>query len=151
MGTRVMATLSELHDTGQTVADPDEDIRGRRVIDRDGFELGRVRDLLVDTEELKVRLMRVDHGGFLGFGVTSSFVPVDAIRHVDDEAVHLHQEGTVVAGAPRYDPDLVDTPDIAAMYSHYGYPMFWVPGFMPEPSDSTEPTAHESAGEDERT
>ena len=42
MATGISATLIKLGDSDQTVADPSEDIRGRKVYDRTGDELGKV-------------------------------------------------------------------------------------------------------------
>src|SRR5487761_424166 len=57
------ASLSKLSDTGQTVANADEDIRGRNVKAKDGQHLGKVDDLLIDDQARKVRFLRVEHGG----------------------------------------------------------------------------------------
>src|SRR5687768_3954769 len=77
MKTEKMTTLIRLRDSDHILADPTEDIRGLQVQDRDGQEIGKVEDLLVDSEEHKVRFLRVDHGGLLGIGTTPSFIPVD--------------------------------------------------------------------------
>ena len=82
MATKNTATLSRLGASGQTVADPAEDIRGRRVKDKDGDDIGQVADLLIDSQDRKVRFLRVEHGGILGFGATASFIPVDAISRI---------------------------------------------------------------------
>jgi sporulation protein YlmC with PRC-barrel domain len=125
------ATLVKLSDTGQTVADPAEDIRGRTVLDSDGKDVGNVHDLLIDEQEHKVRLLRVEHGGILGFGAIASFIPVDAISRITLDTVYLNQPGKHVAGAPGYDPDLKDQlGDLINMYGYYGYTPFWGPGYM---------------------
>ena len=46
---RVHPVLRKLSDAGETVADASEDIRGRKVLDRNGEELGRVDELLART------------------------------------------------------------------------------------------------------
>ncbi|WIM94270.1 PRC-barrel domain-containing protein [Actinoplanes oblitus] len=121
--------LIELGDSDPVVADPAEDIRGRPVRDRDGHELGRIDDLLIDPEERKVRFLRVAHGGIPGFGATASFVPVEAIRAIDDEVVHVAEPKQIVAEAPRYDPGLVDATEYYHdLYRHYGYSPFWNAG-----------------------
>ncbi|GAA4588120.1 sporulation protein YlmC with PRC-barrel domain [Actinoplanes octamycinicus] len=123
--------LIELSDSDQVVEDPAEDIRGRKVRDRDGHELGRVDDLLIDPEERKVRFLRVAHGGILGFGGTASFVPVEAIRAIDDEIVHVAEPKQIVAEAPAYDPELIDATEYYHdLYRHYGYPPFWSTGYI---------------------
>jgi serine/threonine-protein kinase len=48
-GTAAPGTMMRLSDSGQTVADPSQDIRGRNVADRDGNEIGKVDNLLIDT------------------------------------------------------------------------------------------------------
>jgi sporulation protein YlmC with PRC-barrel domain len=102
------ATLLKLSDTDWTVADPAEDIRGRKVLDKQGEEVGDVDDLFVDQPEKRVRFLQVASGGFLGLGETKFLIPVDAITKISRDAVHINQMRQSVAGAPRYDPDLVD-------------------------------------------
>jgi sporulation protein YlmC with PRC-barrel domain len=124
------AILVRLSDTDSVIADPDDDLRGRTVRDRNGSELGVVEDLLVDPDRGKVRFLRVEHGGILGFGATPSFIPVEAVDRVVDE-VHVDVSAGAVARAPRYDPDVVDLADARAVdyygsvYGYYGYPPFW--------------------------
>jgi sporulation protein YlmC with PRC-barrel domain len=114
--------LVKLSDSDQMVGDPAEDIRGRKVRDRDGNDLGRVDDLLIDLQEHKVRMLHVAHGGILGFGTTASYIPIEAIRAIDDEVVHVAQPKQTVAGAPVYDPELIDAADYYdELYRHYGY------------------------------
>jgi sporulation protein YlmC with PRC-barrel domain len=125
------AILRKLSDTGRTVADPADDIRGRTVKDIQGEEIGTVDDLLVDSDEEKVRFLRVEHGGILGFGATPSFVPVDAVTAVTDDEVRIDQSRERVAQAPPYDPELADETDYyGSLYGHYGYPPFWYPGYV---------------------
>ncbi len=96
MTTQDNVTLSKLSDTGQTVSNAADDIRGRKVKDKDGNDLGKVDDLLIDDQERKVRFLRVEHGGFLGVGETKSFIPVDAITKITDD-VHT----TLVTMSPK--------------------------------------------------
>ena len=117
-------TLSRLGDHDKTVSSSDEDIRGRMVKDRDGQDVGRVEGLLIDDVEQKVRFMEVASGGFLGFGKSTSFIPVDAITRMTDNDVSISHTREHVAGAPRYDPDLVaaDGGYFFNLYPYYGYP-----------------------------
>lgn len=123
------STMIRLKDSGQTVADPAEDIRGRTVRNTDGEELGTVESLLIDTGEEKIRFIRVEHGGILGFGATPSFIPVEAVTEVKEDEVVVDLSKERLAGAPRYDPDLIDQrPYYESLYGYYGYPSFWSPG-----------------------
>ncbi|MEV4536577.1 hypothetical protein AB0J82_22595 [Asanoa sp. NPDC049518] len=76
---------------------------------------------MIDADAREVRFLRVEHGGTLGFGATPSFVPVDAVARITDDEVHLAGAGNEIAGAPVYDPDLVDQrPYFESLYGYYG-------------------------------
>jgi sporulation protein YlmC with PRC-barrel domain len=125
-------TLMRLGDSDQMLADPAQDIRGHKVIDRDGTEIGKVDDLLVDNEHQKVRMLRVEHGGLLGIGATPLFLPVDTVEHVEDDKVMIGRSQVQVVGAPEYDPELVDRDErMAELYDYYGYAPYWAPGYIP--------------------
>ena len=117
------ATLTHLGDDNRTIASSDEDIRGRMVKDKDGLDVGKVEGLLVDESEGKVRFMEVGSGGFLGLGESKSFIPVDAITRMTPDEVYISHTREHVAGAPRYDPDLVkdDSHFFFNLYPYYGY------------------------------
>jgi sporulation protein YlmC with PRC-barrel domain len=118
--------LVKLSDVGQTIAEEDEDIRGRVVQDRQGANLGRVDDLLIDSARGKVRMLRIEHGGILGFGAKASFVPVESIVRIAGEAVHIDQTRERVAAAPTYDPDVIALPAAyGPLYGYYACPPFW--------------------------
>jgi len=130
MTTQDNATLSKLSDTGQTVKDAADDIRGRKVKDKDGKDIGTVHDLLIDDRERKVRFLLVEHGGFLGLGRTKSFIPVDAITRITADDVLINHTRDHVAAAPGYAPDLVaDRAYHGSIYSHYGYMPYWTAGY----------------------
>ncbi|GGL05934.1 PRC-barrel domain-containing protein [Mangrovihabitans endophyticus] len=126
-----ITTLVKMSDSSKTIADSDNDIRNRTVVDRDGSEVGFIEDLLIDSQDEKIRFLRVEHGGILGFGATPSFIPIEAITSVDEEKVHIDQSKGQVAEAPRYDPELVDESEYYNdVYGYYGYPPFWAPGYV---------------------
>lgn len=118
--------LIELRDSGETIRHHAEDIRGRKAVDQDGEVLGKIAALLVTSENHTVRMMRIEHGGILGFGSTSSFVPVEAISKIEDDVVTIDQSGTAIKNAPAYDPELVESDNyIGSIYAYYGYPGLW--------------------------
>lgn len=123
------ATLKRLGDTDLTLADRAEDIRGLDVMDVSGEELGEVDDLLIDDREHKVRFLQISSGGFLGLGATKFLLPVEAITRITDDTVYVNQSRERVAGAPRYDPALVDERYVSDVYGHYGYPPYWGPDY----------------------
>jgi hypothetical protein len=134
--------LVRLRDTDQTVSSSDEDIRGRMAKDKDGHDLGTIEGLLIDEVERKVRFMEVGSGGFLGLGESKSLIPVEAITRMTPDAVYIGHTREHVAGAPRYDPDLVETrlDYFFNLYPYYGYrPSFGLSPFMVvSPGDKSE-------------
>jgi sporulation protein YlmC with PRC-barrel domain len=125
------AKLEKLSDIARTVSREDEDIRGRNVKARDGEDLGEVDDLLVDPTENKVRFLVVASGGFLGMGKTKSFIPVEAVSGITADEVHIDQSRDKIAGAPDYDPDLVEERGYYQdLYGYYGYTPYWAPGYI---------------------
>jgi sporulation protein YlmC with PRC-barrel domain len=127
------ATLRRLGDSNLTVAFPDEDVRGRPVLDRDGEEVGTVSDLIVDDREARVRFLEVASGGVLGIGETKVLIPVDVIARITDEAVRIDDTREHVGGSPRYDPTLAGRPYWENVYGYYGYGPYWAPGYMYPP------------------
>ena len=97
---QTQASLVKLRDTNWTVADRADDIRGRRVLDPDGEEVGEIEDLLIDTQERKVRLLQVASGGVLDLGATTFLLPVEAITRISEEAVQIDQRRERIVGAP---------------------------------------------------
>jgi sporulation protein YlmC with PRC-barrel domain len=125
-------TLLRLSDTELTVANPAEDVRGRKVIDKDGETIGEVSDLIVDNRETHVRFLEIASGGLFGLGRQKSLIPVDAIMRISDEAVYINQTRQHVPQAPPYDPDLIneevgDESYFDRVYRHDVYPPY--PGY----------------------
>jgi hypothetical protein len=50
METNPTAMLEKLSDAKLTIGDRKEDIRGRRVMDKNGDEIGKVDALMIDTQ-----------------------------------------------------------------------------------------------------
>ena len=128
-----MRTLVQLGDSDLTLTHTAEDVRGRKVVDAHGQELGQVDDLLIDERERKVRFLRVSSGGFLGLGATKFLIPVEAIARVRADAVHIDQTADRVTAGPAYEPDLVDDQFVESLYDHYGYSPYWAEGYTYPP------------------
>jgi sporulation protein YlmC with PRC-barrel domain len=112
------AALVRLNDGDRILPDPAEDLRGRGVRDRDGDDLGKLGDLLIDEAEGKFQMLRVERGGVLAFGATLSFIPVEAITAIDADVVHMGELRERIAGAPHHDPDLIDAERHYTLYVH---------------------------------
>ena len=126
-----LGKLVRLKDTDETISASDPDIRGRRVLDSDGNDLGKVDALLVDQQENKVRFFEVETGGFLGIGRDKSLLPVDVIVSIDDKDVHINQSAQSVSASPAYDPTLVLAPShYEDIYQYYGQVPYWATGYQ---------------------
>ncbi len=126
-----MPSLHKLSDSGLTVTTPAEDVRGRKVLDREGEEIGTVDDLMIDDEVRKVRFLRVASGGFLGLGETKFLIPVDAITRIELDEVHIDKAREHVIRGPAYDPDLSQQQEYwDGVYGYYGYTPYWGTGYM---------------------
>lgn len=124
--------LTQLGDTDLTLANPDADIRGRDVLDSNGEKIGTVDGLIVDTDERKVRFLKVASGGFLGIGEDHFLVPVDAVQSVTDDSVRINRARSDLNKAPGYNPSLVENNDryYEGLYGWWGYPAYWAPGYV---------------------
>src|SRR3954470_3161792 len=126
-------TLVRLSDTQLTVADPAQDVRGRKVLDKAGQQIGHVEDLFIDDAEKHVRFLLIGSGGFLGFGEKKFLMPIDAVMRVNNDSVQIDRTRAHVAGGPTYDPAITEdhTPEdhYAAVYGYYGFMPFWGIGY----------------------
>ena len=94
-----------------------QDIRGRKVIDKNGDEVGTVEELYIWEGPSTVHLITVsgDERSFL--------IPVHTVTNVDEEAVALEVGKEKVMDSPEFDSD--DVPDSEtrrAAFDYYGYP-----------------------------
>ena len=123
-------TLSKLTGTGTTVKNAADDMRGRKVTDRDGKDVRKVRDVFVDDRERKARFLLVEHRGFLGIDEKKSFIPVDAISRTTSDDVYFNDTRDHRAEAPGYDPGLVnDRSYQSSIYVYYGCAPYWSAGY----------------------
>lgn len=90
MDARILARFA---DTLFAFEDPMEDIRGRRLLDPHGVEIGMVEDLILDSRTGEVRLLEIRNGGFLGFGGTRFLVMADDVERITPRTVHLDHPG----------------------------------------------------------
>ncbi len=115
------AELDKLSDTGLALADSTEDIRGRKVVDASGSDIGHVSALFIDRGERKVRMLEIRAGGFLGIGDRHFLLPAEAITTVAEDAVHVNQTRDRVVHSPAYDPALEVAPTPEYWRDYYGY------------------------------
>lgn len=128
------AKLVRLSDTNLTLEHAAEDVRGFRVHDASGGNIGHVDDLMVDEEHKKVRFLIVAAGGFLGIGEKRFWIPVDAVTGLGDETVTVDTTVEHVKSAPGYNPEIVPShPYANDVYTYYGIAPYWGSGYIYPP------------------
>ena len=136
-----------LKDTGLELADDAQDIRGRKVTDVHGHDIGHVSNLFIDTGERKIRMLEIRGGGFLRIGDRHVLLPIDAVTSVGKDSITVNESRERVAKSPAYDPQLIEAPQPEywePYYGYYGIPPYWNGGYIYPRYDSwAEPTNHE--------
>ena len=120
METGRIARLSDLDD--YKVADGEPDVRGWTVKTREGREVGKVEDLVVDLGELRVAYFEVElDRAALRLGHSRRvLVPTGAARLDDgEETAYLGFTGTELIAAPAYDPRSFSQLDHEALQRRY--------------------------------
>ncbi|MCW4384555.1 PRC-barrel domain-containing protein [Salinibacterium sp. SYSU T00001] len=127
------STLIKLSESDERIENGSADIRGLKVKDAGGEDIGTVDDLLIDPDADEVRFIVVASGGFLGIGQDETYIPVEAVTDIsDDVSVDLSREK--LEGAPGYDPELApDRGYYDRVYGYYGYSPYWAPGYAAPP------------------
>jgi sporulation protein YlmC with PRC-barrel domain len=109
--------LVRLDDFDGELEEPWQEARGRKVIDKNGDEVGTVEELYIWEGPSTVHLIKVS-------GEERSFlVPVHAVTNADEEAVALETAKEKVMGSPESESEEVPDPETRrAVFDYYGYP-----------------------------
>jgi ribosomal 30S subunit maturation factor RimM len=94
-----------------------QDARGRKVIDKNGEEVGTVEGLYIWEGPSTVHLITVS-------GEERSFlIPVHTVTNVDEDAVALEVGKDKVTDSPEFEfDDVPDSEARRAAFTYYGYP-----------------------------
>ena len=141
--TTTTTTLEPLSQTRLDLVDPKEDVRGRKIFDRDSQEIGKVDDVFIDPTERRARFLSVKSGDFLGLGGKKLLIPIDAIASVDADKVVINDKRDRIVGGPQIDHEFDRSPDqmadtaasdadalVIAVYEWYGVEQpYWNPTY----------------------
>ncbi|PRX99928.1 PRC and DUF2382 domain-containing protein [Allonocardiopsis opalescens] len=95
------------------------ELLGHHLLDRDGSDVGRIKQVYFDDETQEPKWVTV-HTGLLG--MRESFVPLRQARMVDDK-LQVPFDKQTIKDAPSVDADEHISPDEEAqVYRHYGLP-----------------------------
>ena len=102
-------------------------LAGDKVFNSMNEDLGKIEDIMIDTETGRVAYAVLSFGGFLGLGDKLFAIPWSALR-LDEErkAFILDVDKKTLETAPGFDkdnwPDLSSEEYARSVYSHYGRP-----------------------------
>ena len=105
-------------------------IAGDKVVNRNGENLGDIKDLMIDVDTGRVAYAVLEFGGFMGMGSKLFAVPMAAME-LDTENKHLifDQCKEVLDNAPGFDkdnwPDFADRIWGTTVHQHYGVRPYW--------------------------
>lgn len=104
-------------------------IKGDKVVNRAGENLGKIEELMIDLEDGRVAYAALSFGGFLGLGSKLFAIPWQALEmKLHDHAILLDIPKDVLEKAEGFDKDHwpVTTREwLSTMYSYYGYQPYW--------------------------
>jgi sporulation protein YlmC with PRC-barrel domain len=94
-----------------------QDARGRKVIDKNGDEVGTVEELYIWEGPSTVHLIKVS-------GEERSFlIPVHTVTNADEDAIALETAREKVIQSPEFESeDFPDPETRRATFAYYGYP-----------------------------
>lgn len=95
-----------------------------------GEDLGKIEEIMIDTNSGRVAYAVLSFGGFLGMGDKLFAIPWEALR-LDQEHEHfvLNVDKETLEEAPGFDknnwPEFADRTWGAQIHSYYGYDPYW--------------------------
>jgi hypothetical protein len=117
-----MVRLGEGAEAGEST----RDLRGYRVFDRAGVEVGVVEGLLVDARERRTRLLRIVPYDPLEVETARVLVPVEAIDRLETDRLFLDALRERILSVPPDDPAAPMTPDRwAGLYAFFDVEPYW--------------------------
>ena len=103
---------------------------GDRVVNRQGEDLGKIEDFMLDPEQGRVGYAVLSFGGFLGMGEKLFAVPMQALKlSREDKRFILDVDKERLKNAPGFDkdnwPDVTDRSFGTTVYSYYNTKPYW--------------------------
>ena len=105
-------------------------LSGDKVVNRNGENLGDIKDIMIDVENGRVAYAVLEFGGFLGLGSKLFAVPLSAMKvDTDNHQLIFDQSKETLESAPGFDkdswPNFSDRTWGASVHSHYGVRPYW--------------------------
>lgn len=104
---------------------------GESVVNRDGEDLGKIHELVIDAHSGRMAYAVLSFGGFLGMGTKLFAMPWGAFEFsaTEDQLV-LNVDKDKLKAAPGFEkdatwPDFADRAWGKSVYNYYGYSPYW--------------------------
>lgn len=125
-----MATTSTMMDTRAGNKVTADTITGSKVTNRNGEDLGKIEDLMLDLDRGRVSYAVLSFGGFMGMGDKLFAIPFQALKHEGDRGQFvLNVDKDRLKNAPGFDknnwPSSADQKWGSQIHSYYGYKPYW--------------------------
>lgn len=103
---------------------------GDDVKNRSGEDLGKIEEIMLDTEHGRVAYAVLSFGGFLGLGDKLFAIPWDSLTlNTDEKCFYLNVDKDLLENAPGFDkndwPDFADNQWRTDIYSYYSVEPYW--------------------------
>lgn len=100
-------------------------LSGEEVVNREGENLGDIKDLMIDVNSGRVTYAVLEFGGFIGMGSKLFAVPLSAMElDTENKCFILDQSKEKLENAPGFDkdnwPDFADEKWNESIHSYYG-------------------------------
>ncbi len=105
-------------------------ISGDKVVNRQGEDLGDIKDLMIDVDNGRVAYAVLEFGGFLGLGSKLFAVPLSAMEvDTENHRFIFDQSKETLKDAPGFDkdewPNFSDREWGSDVHAHYGVRPYW--------------------------
>lgn len=122
--------MAQVQTTGTRRVFSAKTLTGNRVVNRQGEDLGKIEDLMVDLDQGRIAYAVLSFGGFLGLGDKLFAIPWQALAlDPAENRFILGIDKSLLDKAPGFDknnwPDMADPAWGAQLYSYYGYTPYW--------------------------
>lgn len=106
-----------------------DSLKDDKVVNRDGDDLGKFEDLMIDLGEGRIAYAALSFGGFLGMGDKLFAIPWQALTlRVHEHAFVLDIPKETLENAEGFDKDnwpATTRESLSSIYSYYGYQPYW--------------------------
>ena len=136
LGVQTLKYIPSKNSGVETMADrnnPDflsaDTIKGDKVVNRAGEDLGKIEELMIDLQDGRVAYAVLSFGGFLGMGDKLFAIPWKAFSlRLHEHAFLLDIPKETLEKAEGFDKDnwpITNREWLSTLYSYYGYQSYW--------------------------